>query len=308
MNRDRLKTLLFSTNSLFSNAYFSVVNTLASCQLCGADVRVNGSEAVCTSCGAEYDVIRHGRRGDFSKSVEVALNAQKIPTIFRANEVDLRDPATNTSIKGTTQYIGTKVRVWGILSVDKAGYPGLGGKTVRVMKKVGVGAYAEIAKVTTNPYGEAIYDDTLATEGSTTYQLIFDGDATYAGCPSTIHGLKVSGDYAVSPEVSLSAQPALTVIVKDILFKKPIEGAKVVIDTSEVMTDASGMAVFDALAPGTYTISVSARDYKSESRTIDLTVLGKVEEVHLLPMWAIAAGIVGAGSVGLVVASKLRKR
>jgi len=282
------------------------VSAVASCQLCGSRVNIDGDVATCQSCGAEYDVIRHGQSRDFSTSPEVSLNAQKIPTVFLADEVDLRDPATGASIKGTSRYIGSKVQVWGILSEDRPGYAGVGGRTVRVMKKVGAGAYAEVAKVTTNAFGEAIYDDTLTADGLTTYQLKFEGDATYAGCDSYVHSLKVNG--SVSPEVSIEAQPALTVIVKDIIFKKPIEGARVVIDAFEAVTDTSGMATFDALSPRTYTLTVSARDYKSETRTVELTAAGMVVEVHLIHIGAIALGIVGVASVGLVVLHKVLKK
>lgn len=284
------------------------MNTLASCQLCGSTVNINGSLGVCQGCGVEYDVIKHGRR-DFKVSAEVAVNAQKKPSDWIGPSLILAD---GTSAIGTTQYIGTKIRIWGKLVEDIAPYVGIPNRSIRIMGRLGAGVWAKVTDATTDASGYvkvagADYWYTLGYSGTNTFRLEWDGDATYLGCESKADGLKAS-DYAVSSEVSVEAQPALTIIVKDMIFKKPIEGARVVIDTSEAITDASGMAVFDALAPGTYTLTVSAKDYKSETRTVELTTLGMVVEIHLIHMAALALGIVGAGAVGIVVAHKALKR
>lgn len=302
------RTLSSIANSLFLKVYFSVVNTLSSCQLCGSTVNINGSLGVCQGCGAEYDVIKHGRGRDFSKSVERAVNAQKYPTrvIFYLQRSD------GVDIDGTTQYVGLGIRLRPVLEYQGADavWRWLSSKNMDIYHRLDTGAWEKLGTVTqgaSGVYGD--YNTTLPVAGKHTYYAEFPGDAYYAGCPSAVHGLTVDAqEFSVSPEVSVEALPALTVLVKDMFFKKPIEGAKVTIDTTEATTDASGMAVFDALASGTYTLTVSTRDYKSESRTVDLTMLGKVEEVHLLPMWAIAAGVVGAGAVGIVVAHKVTRR
>jgi len=286
------------------------VNALPSCQLCGSSVNINGAVAKCLNCGAEYDVIVHSQgRRDFSKSPEVSLNAQKKPT---AINISLLDTTLTQNLAGKTLFVGTRIFVSsGLHWIDAAGaYHSLWGKRHIHYHRVNTGAWEKIHDaITGSSSNELLLDYTITKAGTHTFYSEFLGDDEYLGCPSTVHGLMVAEQhYAVSPEVSLEAAYALTVIVKDMIFKKPIEGARVVIDTSEAFTDSSGMATFDTLAPGIYTLSVSARDYKSETRKVELTELGKVVEIHLLHVAAIALGIVGAGAVGVVVVHQALKR
>ena len=290
-----------------------MVSHVSSCELCGNAVTIDGAVAVCQGCGAEYDIIRHSRGRDFSKSVERAVNAQKYPTrvIFYLQRSD------GVDIDGTTQYVGQGIRLRPVLEYQGADgvWRWLSNYSMKIYHRLDTGTWETLATVTQGTpgvYGD--YNTTLPVAGKHTYYAEFAGDAYYAGCPSEVHGLTVDAqEFSVSPEVSVEALPALTVVVKDMVLKKPVEGAKVTIDTNEALTDASGMAVFESLMyvlpPGvtTLTLTVSARDYKSESRSVDVTVLGKVEEVHLLPMWAIAAGVVGVGAVGLVAVTRLRR-
>jgi len=283
-----------------------VVSAVASCQLCGSPVAVDGDVAKCLGCGAEYDVVRHGRRGDFSKSAEVSVNAQKKATEMR---IYLFNPAETERLEGKTVTVGTVVRVISSLWREPW-YTTLYAKRHIIYHRLNTGTWERIIDATSQPgFNEIGVDYTIRQAGKHTFYAEFPGDDEYLGCPSEVHGMRVQAqDHGVSPEVSVEALQALTVLVKDMVFKKPIEGAKVSVNTTVALTDASGIAVFDALAPGSYTLSVSASDYKSETRSIDLTEAGKVEEVHLLPLWAIAAGVVGVGAVGIVVAHKALKR
>jgi len=286
------------------------VTAVPSCQLCGSAVSIDGAVAVCPNCGAEYDVIRHGRRGDFSKSAEVAVGAKQYPTTMHCS---LRPypttPATEPYPPGTVLYVGQTITVrMGIYSPDEGKYISPLPQNVTLWHKLDTGAWEKLwvggwALDPAFPLFDWAYK--LAKAGTHTFYAEWPGTDVYAGCEESVHGL---ADYAVSSEVSLEALPALTVIVKDMVFKKPIQGAKVVVDTNEAVTDSSGMAVFDMLAPGTYTLIVSARDYKSETRTVILTAAGVVAEVHLLHLAAIALGLVAVGSVGVVVVHQATKR
>jgi len=282
---------------------------VSSCQLCGSAVSIDGNIAVCQSCGAEYDVIRHVRGRDFSKSVEKAVNAQK-----KATRVTfyIQDPTNTTEWTGQTLFVGQQVRLRAIL--EWQGLDGvwraLSGKAIYFYHKVGAGAYEEVAHsipVAPNVFADSIY--TLAVPGSHTFYAEFKGDSEYAGCSFEGHALAIDRqEFSVSPELSVNAQPALSVIVKDMIFKKPIEGARVTMDTFEAFTDALGMATFGALPPGTYTVTISARDYKSETRKVELIAIGLVVEVNLIHLGAIVLAIAGGTSVGLVVAYHALKK
>lgn len=285
------------------------MNAVADCQLCGSSVNIQGQVAVCPTCGAEYDVIRHGRR-DFSTSPGRSLEAQKKPSSIGCS---LWDEGRTRRLEATTQWVGTKIQVNADLWDRSVNMTPLLGKSVRIWHRLDTGSWEKIFDGYSNApdlggeWFRVIY--TLRKSGTHTFYAEFQGDDEYAGCDAPIHALQVSGqDYGISPEVSVEAQPALTVIVKDMILRKPIEGAKVIVDAVEAATDASGMAVFDALAPGAYTVTVSARDYKSVTRPVELTAAGMVVEVYLLHVAAIALGIVSVGAVGVVVAHKALKK
>jgi len=286
-----------------------LVSAVSTCQLCGNTVNIEGAVAICPNCGAEYDVIRHGRRGDFSKSPERTMSAAKKPTSIGCS---LWDEGRTKRLEGTTQWVGTRIQINVDLWDRTVNYTPLAGKEIRIYHKVDGGAWSTwVGLPNASELGPNFYKliIPLSQAGVYTVYAEFLGDDVYLGCEETVHGLKVHGqDYGVSPEVSLEAAPALTVVVKEMIFNKPIEGAKVVVDTNEAVTDSSGMAVFDMLAPGTYTLIVSARDYKSETRTVILTAAGVVAEVHLLHLAAIALGLVAVGSVGVVVVHQATKR
>lgn len=124
--------------------------------------------------------------------------------------------------------------------------------------------------------------------------------------------LKCGAEYDVlvhrskSREVAITASPALTVIVKDAVTKKLIEGAHVLVDMFEAFTDVEGKAVFDAIPPGTYEIWAEAGDYKPVTfkPTITLTEAGMVKEIALWPIWSVALGAVGGTTLVLVGSAK----
>jgi len=279
---------------------------LASCELCGSNVNVDGAVGVCEGCGAEYEVIRHGSKRDFSRSAEAAVNAQLKPTDMK---MYLWDAAFTKRMEGQTVYTGTKIIIrLMVYSTAEGRGVSPNPSNVSLYRKIDAGAYERIwVGGWTADSNDIEY--TFDKPGTHTFYADFPGNAYYAGCEEKTHAMKVAnGDYSLSPEVSVNALPALTVVVKDVIFKKPLEGAKVVLDSSEFLTDASGMVVFETLAPGTYTITVSASDFKSETRTVELTAAGMVVEVHLWHLGAIVAGVAAVGAVGVVAAVKLRRR
>jgi len=293
-----------------------VVTAVANCQVCGSHVNVHGNVATCLSCGAEYDVIRHGRGRDFSKSAEVAVNAAKIPTSMRIWIVIGTTPYGPGSTP-PTQYVGNRIILrFGVIDSRINDFINPQNVDVKLYRKVDGGAYALLTAAAWIADDAFDYAWTVDKAGTHTFYVEWPGTDKYAGCGEETHAMRVSGDYSLSPEVAVNVAAAFTVIVKDRIFKKPIEGAKVSVDGRmfggpiETLTDATGTAIFETLAPivGNYTVTVSASNYKSETRSVPLTEAGKVEEVHLLPMWAIAAGVVGVGAVGVVAAVKLRKK
>ena len=120
------------------------------------------------------------------------------------------------------------------------------------------------------------------------------------------HGILYESVYGVSPEVSLIVAPNLTVRVREALTSKPIEGAKVTVNTAEALTDASGLAVFGELPAGTYKITVTKSGYKSVSKTVTFTV-GEVIDITLWPWWLIGLAVVGVSAVGIVAIERLTR-
>lgn len=268
-------------------------------------MNINGAEGVCTGCGAEYDVIRHARGRDFSKSAEVTIDAQKVST---TTQVVLYNLSGTERMENKTVDMGTSIMLYAMFTPARV-VASVKDITMRIYHRVDTGAWELIKEGPTDISGALwINNYQFATSGKHSFYGEFLGNAYYAGCPSTVHGLLVSGEYSTSPTVSVEAQPALSVIVKDMIFRKPIAGARVVVDAFEALTDSSGMAVFDALTPGAYTLTVSAKDYKTTTRSVELTTAGMVVEVHLIHVAAIALGIVSVASVGIVVVHKALKR
>ena len=110
--------------------------------------------------------------------------------------------------------------------------------------------------------------------------------------------------YGKSPEVIINVAYALTVIVKDAITKKPIEGATLLINTYSATTDKTGTAVFPTIPPATYTLKVTHPAYMPKTITITLTEAGEAREVMLWPYWIIPAGM-GAAFAAIVIGAKL---
>lgn len=107
--------------------------------------------------------------------------------------------------------------------------------------------------------------------------------------------------YGVSPEVAVYVSPALTIKVKDAIFKKPIKGAVVLADTNSATTDETGTAMFQTLPPGTYTVKVTHPAYMPKTGTVTITEAGALKEVTLWPYWIIPAGIGGGFALAALV-------
>jgi len=294
------------------------VSVVASCELCGSRVSIDGSVGRCVGCGAEYDVVRGvGRTADFGTSSQLSIAGKLFPTSERIYLGPYPMPSgVSPYPAGTVLYVGTTITVRiGVYSPDEGKFVAtrdlsgaLVSNCIYIWHKLDTGAWEKLWT------GNIGVDDTIdrpytiTKAGTHTFYMEFTGTDKYAGCAGSVDAKVASADYGSSEQVSLQVQPAFTVVVKDMVTKKPIVGAKVTVNSTEALTDGSGTAVFEALSPGNYSLTVSAGNYKTASKTVDLTTLGKVEEVHLLPLWAIAAGIVGACGVGLVVAHKALKR
>ena len=99
--------------------------------------------------------------------------------------------------------------------------------------------------------------------------------------------------YGTSPIVTVNVAAALTIVVKDAIFKKPIKDAIVLADTNTATTDKTGTATFELLPPGTYTVKVTHPAYMPKTGTVTITEAGTLKEVTLWPYWVIPAGIGG---------------
>jgi len=103
--------------------------------------------------------------------------------------------------------------------------------------------------------------------------------------------------YGTSPIVTVNVAAALTIVVKDAIFKKPIKDAIVLADTNTATTDETGTATFELLPPGTYTVKVTHPAYMPKTGTVTITEAGALKEVTLWPYWIIPAGIGGAFAI-----------
>jgi len=100
----------------------------------------------------------------------------------------------------------------------------------------------------------------------------------------------------------ISAYPASSVQVLDILTKKPIENAKVTINTTQKFTDSLGLAVLD-VPNGSYTLNISHPSYWSKTLKITLPMTEPLK-AELIPLWSIGLGIVAGVTIITAVAAK----
>jgi len=101
----------------------------------------------------------------------------------------------------------------------------------------------------------------------------------------------------------ISAYPASSVQVLDAITKKPIQNAKVKINTTEKLTDSLGLAVLD-VPDGLYTLSISHPSYWSKTLKITLPMTEPLK-AELIPLWAIGLGIVAGATVVTAVIAKV---
>jgi len=118
----------------------------------------------------------------FSKSPEKVVTAQKKSTrvLFY-----IQDPTDATEWTGRTLFVGQNIRLRAVLEYlgADAVWRALSGKAIYWYRKVGTGAYEEIAHtipVPPNVFADYIY--TLAVVGIHTFHAEFKGDAEYEGC------------------------------------------------------------------------------------------------------------------------------
>ena len=120
------------------------------------------------------------------------------------------------------------------------------------------------------------------------------------------YGILYEEVFAVSPEKSVLVAPDLTVQVRDRITGKLIEGALVTVNTTEVETDASGLAVLGELPAGIYGIRVSKSGYKGWSKTVTFEP-GLLITVQLWPLWGIGLGVLGVASIGVIVIERVTR-
>lgn len=113
--------------------------------------------------------------------------------------------------------------------------------------------------------------------------------------------------FGVSTTKTVYVAYALTITVKDAVTKKPVVGATVTVDTTEKATNETGAAIFETLAPGTYTVEVKHSSYLSKSFSVTVTEAGELREVTLIPLWSIGLGVVGGGIALTVAITKALK-
>ena len=295
---------------------------LKSCQVCGSEIHVRSTdtEVSCQTCGSVYDVLIHG-----SESPTRSVAGAKRPTRL---DLWLFDEAWREYVHDKALFVGTRILLSIALSelVDTAPTcrdPGVwgwdistSGKTVDVYHRLNGGPWEKIRTVTTGKTGDkrapglcgANIFYILTKAGKHDFYAEFKGTDYLAGCElPKIHGLLATETrFSVSPEVGVVAAPVLTVRVFNAITKKPIDGARVLVDTYEAFTDAEGNAIYEVIPLGTYTVWAQARDYKSVTfkPTVTLTEAGAVVEIGLWPLWSIGLGIVGAASVTVLAGTK----
>lgn len=102
--------------------------------------------------------------------------------------------------------------------------------------------------------------------------------------------------------VIIAAYPSSSIRVLDAVTKKPLQNIKVIINTTQKLTDSSGIAVLD-LPKGTYTVKIGNSAYLS--KTLQLTLpLAEPLTVELWPLWTIGLGIVASAMVVTAVVAK----
>lgn len=113
--------------------------------------------------------------------------------------------------------------------------------------------------------------------------------------------------YGTSEVKTVYVAYALTITVKDAITKKPVVGATVTVNTNAKATDETGVAIFETIPPGTYTVEIKHPSYLSKKFSITLTAAGTTREVTLIPLWSIGLGIVGGGITLTLIVTKALK-
>lgn len=261
------------------------------CQVCGEQISFNPEAKVvaCQACGSEYQVVKK----HYSKSTEKSVTATKIPTRII---IYLQDVPGGSEVTGKTFPVGTTINVRCVLEwQDSAGvWRWLLGKKIAIYHRHDSAVDKDYEGT---PTSNGYYDlsERLYVAGVHTFWAEFLGDDTYAGCEQ-VEGLSVQ-EFSVSPEKSLVAGAALSVLVKDFVTKKPIAGAHVRADTFEAVTDESGTAVFAGLAAGSYLVKAEKSWYVSADKRVELTEAGAAVDLSLIPIWVFPAGMLVVGGL-----------
>jgi len=96
--------------------------------------------------------------------------------------------------------------------------------------------------------------------------------------------------------------PSSSIQLSDSVTKKPIQGAKVAINSTEKVSDSSGMVSLE-MPDGEYTVKISHPSYWKKTVTVKIPMAEPLK-VELWPLWAIGLGIVAGATVATVVISK----
>jgi hypothetical protein len=101
----------------------------------------------------------------------------------------------------------------------------------------------------------------------------------------------------------IKGYPSSSVQVLDAVTKKPIEGAKATIDTTEKLSDALGIIVLE-VAEGEYTVKITHPAYLTKTLTVTIPMAEPLT-VELWPLWTVGLGICAAATIGLAIGFKV---
>jgi hypothetical protein len=127
-----------------------------------------------------YESYAVTRKGRLSKTPEVQMTANKIPT---QTMMYLWDENATTRLEGATVYVGTTIIIRvGVVAQGVF----IGGKTINIWRKVDTGAYEIISSVSPSmPPGTYDVKMTFLKSGLYAFYAEFPGDDQYAGCLKT---------------------------------------------------------------------------------------------------------------------------
>jgi len=100
----------------------------------------------------------------------------------------------------------------------------------------------------------------------------------------------------------IAGYPSSSIQLLDAITKNPIVGAKVIVNSTEKLTDPMGMVVLE-VPNGKYTVKISHASYLAKTLTLTIPMAEPLK-VELWPLWAIGLGIVSTATVVVAIIAK----